>query len=36
MILADDFGQFFGPQLVGERPRRRAIETRGGEKIWRL
>ena len=36
MILADDFGQLLGTQLVGKRPRRRAIETRGGEEIGPL
>src|SRR5262249_4066736 len=35
MILANDFGQFVGPQLVGKRPRRRAIEARGSEEAGR-
>src|SRR5580704_18653511 len=32
MVLADDLGELLRPQLVGERPRRVAIEARGGEQ----
>jgi len=32
MILADDLVERLRPQLVGKRPRRVAVEARGGEK----
>ena len=36
MVLADDVGKRVRTQLVGERPRRVAVETAGGEQGWRL
>jgi hypothetical protein len=34
MVLADHLGGPLGPQPVGERPRRGALEAGGGEQIW--
>ena len=36
MILADHVGELVRPQLVGERPRRVALETGGREQAWSL
>ena len=36
MILADHVGELVGTKLVGERPRRVAVEPGGGEQAWGL
>ena len=36
MILADHIGKLVGTKLVGERPRRAAVQPGGGEQAWGL
>ena len=36
MILPDHIGELVGTKLVGERPRRAAVEPGGGEQAWGL